>query len=68
VCGCCAQGIDGERYITCGEILDLTTYLHMSVKHIMHVDILILYKATCFDFQQVIIKNFSERKNIKVLV
>jgi hypothetical protein len=27
---------------------------------------LILYKATCFDFQEVIVRPFSERKNIKL--
>jgi hypothetical protein len=35
----------------------------------MRVNVLMLYKAACFDFQEVIIRPFSERKGkITVLV
>jgi hypothetical protein len=32
----------------------------------IHVNILILYKPTCFDFQEVIVRPFSEHKNVKL--
>jgi hypothetical protein len=41
---------------------ELIMYLHMTVWHNIHVNILILLKATCFDFQEVIIRAFSEHK------
>jgi hypothetical protein len=51
--------IDAATYTRC-------MYLHMSIKHNVHVNILILYKATCFDFQEVNIRPLSEHKNIKL--
>jgi hypothetical protein len=45
-------------------------YTHFDMKNIKEcihffgpLCILILYKATCFDFQEVIVRPFSERKN-----
>jgi hypothetical protein len=44
----------------------LNMYFHMTVLRNIHVNILILYEATCIDFKEVIVRSYSEHENVKL--
>jgi hypothetical protein len=47
-----------------GTVLGLNQDFHSKINYVFAlVNILIPYKATCFDFQEVIVRPFSGRKN-----